>query len=309
MPAIWRAASRASLLSTVLATLIACEPTGESTSRGDTTLPPTVGAVESLPPGVPPQRWDTSAGNVLLIRDDSVTRAVFPLVAQLDSTVVLDEALVRGLAAEAMSAQGSAGSLRVSGFASVDEECAVWPAVVLAADSSREWTIAFQRGASTPVSLQPIESLASADSARLAAQLARLAGSLPNDTARAFSGLPFVVRSAHRFVPESGVEAVAAEIVRRVNVEANPREENLLLIAERDAGTNGSWRVVYSERASGDELRVERATPLAAVRLGASATPTLVLERAGADWIAYVLVQRRRDGLWRTTWESAQSGC
>jgi hypothetical protein len=105
------------------------------------------------------------------------------------------------------------------------------------------------------------------------------------------------------------VEAVAAEIVRRVNVEANPREENLLLIAERDAGTNAPWQVVYSERASGDELHVERATPLAAVQLGVSATPTLVLERAGADWIAYVLVQRQADGTWRQTWESAQSGC
>ena len=309
MPDAWRAVRRASLLSIALATLTACERADQSTSRGDTTLPRTVGAVESLPPGAQTQRWDSSAGTVLLIRDDSVTRVVFPTITQLDSTVVLDETPVRDFAAEAMAMHGAAGSVRVRGFANVDEDCAVWPAVVLAADSSREWTIAFARGVSTPIPLQSIESLVSADSARLAAQLARLAGSLPNDSARAFQGLPFVVRSAYRFSPETGVETVVAEIVRRVNVEANPREENLLLIAERDGGTAGAWRVAYSERASGDELHVERATPLAVVRLGVSATPTLVLERAGADWIAYALVQRQRDGVWRKSWESAHSGC
>jgi hypothetical protein len=156
--------------------------------------------------------------------------------------------------------------------------------------------------------LRPIESLASPDSARLAAQLTRLAASLPNDTARAFRGLPFVIRAAHGFTPGEGLESVVAEIVRRVNVEANPREETLLLITER-IGTSGEWRVAYSERASGSEIHVERATPLAAVRLGAGALPTLVLERAGADWIAYALVQRERDGRWRESWESAYSGC
>ena len=169
-------------------------------------------------------------------------------------------------------------------------------------------TVAFQRGVSTPLTLRPIESLSSSDSARLAVQLTRLAAVLPNDTARVFRGLPFVIRAAHAFTPEQGVESVVAEIVRRVNVEANPREETLLLIAERD-GTSEEWRVAYSERASGDEIRVERATPLAAVKLGAAALPTLVLERAGADWIAYALVQRQRDGRWRESWESAYSGC
>ncbi|MGQ0712626.1 MAG: hypothetical protein ACT4PJ_02720 [Gemmatimonadaceae bacterium] len=308
MPARRRATWRATFLSIALAALSACEPAGRS-PRGDTTLAPSVGAVESLPPGAASRRWDASAGNVLLIHDDSVARAVFPRVAELDSTALLNEALVRGMTAEAMSARGSAGSVRVRGFAVGDEECAVWPAVALAADSSGEWTVAFQRGAATPIDLEPIEALASPDSARLAARLARLAGSLPNDTARVFYGLPFVVRSAHRFTAAQGTEVVVAEITRRVNVEANPREENLLLIAERQGGASASWRVTYVERASGDELAVERAIPLAAVRLGASATPTLVLERAGGDWVAYALVQREPDGAWRESWESAHSGC
>lgn len=304
----WRSARCPVLAAGALTVLAACERANQPSSRADTTLPPTVGAVESLPVAQVVRRWDTSAGPVLLVRDDSLTRAIYPTVRQLDSTAVLDEALVRGFIADAAAADGFAGSLRIRGFAPVDEECAVWPALVLSADSARDWTVAFQHGVSTPITLRPIESFSSPDSARLAAQLTRLAASLPNDTARAFRGLPFVIRAAHNFAPDAGVEAVVAEIVRRVNVEANPREETLLLIAERDGGS-GEWRVAYSERASGDEIHVERATPLAAVRLGSPALPTLVLERAGADWIAYALIQRQRDGRWRESWESAYSGC
>ena len=304
----WRFLRRTLLVSSTLSMLAACERANQPASRTDTTLPQPVGAVESLSAGEPIRRWESSAGTVLLVRDDSLTRAVYPTVRQLDSTAVLDESVVRGFVGEAVAADGAAGQLRIRGFSPLDEECAVWPAVVLAQEAPRDWTVAFQRGASTPISLRPIESLASADSARLAAQLTRLAASLPNDTARAFRGLPFVIRTAHTFTFGGDAEAVVAEIVRRVNVEANPREETLLLIAERDS-PSGEWHVAYSERASGDELRVERATPLAAVKLGASAVPTLVLERAGADWIAYALVQRHAPGQWRETWESAYSGC
>jgi hypothetical protein len=291
-----------------LATLVACERTNDRRPRSDTTLAPAVSAVESLPPTDIPAHWESSAGTVMLVRDDSVARAVFPTIRQLDSNAVLDEAIVRGFAADAVAPAGAAGSFRIRGFSPVEEECAVWPAVILSADSTRDWTVAFQRGASTAIVLHSMEALASADSARLAAQLTRLAALLPNDTSPAFNGIPFVIRAAHRFAPVDGAEAVVAEVARRVNVEANPREETLLLIAERES-PSAQWRVAYSERASGDEVRVERAIPLAAVKLGENRTPTVVLERAGADWITYALVQRSPDGQWRKSWESAYSGC
>jgi hypothetical protein len=285
-----------------------CERANNAVSRNDTTLPPTRSDVESLRADGPASLWDSSAGTALLVRDDSLTRAIYPMLTQLDSTAVLDEALVRGFTADAVAPDGPAGALRIRGFAANDEECAVWPVVSLSMDSARAWTVAFQRGVATVIELRPIESLASADSARLAADLTRLAAVLPNDTARALRGLPFVIRAANAFTPSAGIDAVVAEVARRVNVEANPREETLLLIAERASGSR-EWQVVYSERASGSEAHVERATTLAAVRLGASVSPTLVVERTGPDWIAYALVQRQPDGRWRETWESAYSGC
>jgi hypothetical protein len=285
-----------------------CDRVGDARRQADTTLPPSVGAVESLPPGETARRWESSDGTVLLIRDDSLTRAIYPTLTQLDSTAVLDEDLIRDFTADAVAVEGAAGSLRIRGFEPIEEECAVWPAVALSADSARNWTVAFQRGVASPIVLRPIESLPSADSSRLAAQLTRLAAVLPNDTSRAFRGLPFVIRAAHRFIPVSNVESVVAEVVRRVNVEANPREETLLVIAEREAAA-GEWRVVYSERASGDELHVQRATPLAAVTLGPRRAPTVVIERTGADWVTYAFLQRLADGTWRQGWESAHSGC
>lgn len=308
MPNISPSAYRPLLLWCTVIALATCERVKTSAERADTTLPPAVSAVESLSTGEVVRRWEGSAGTVLLVHDDSLVRVIYPTVLQLDSTAVLDEGLVRGFVAEAVAPEGGAGAVRIRGFAPIDEECAVWPAVALSADSTRPWTVAFQRGVATPIVLRPIESLSSADSARLAVQLTRLAASLPNDTSRVFRGLPFVIRAAQGFAPEGTVESVVAEIVRRVNVEANPREETLLLIAERESPVL-EWRVAYSERASGDELHVERAMPLAAVKLGSPTRPTLVIERTGADWVSYAFVERQRDGTWRQIWESAYSGC
>ena len=292
----------------LLVLAVSCERANNPVSRSDTTLSPPTGDVESLRADEPARLWDSTAGPALLIRDDSLTRAIYPLLTQLDSTAVLDEALVRGFTADAVAPGGPAGALRIRGFAAIDEECAVWPVVSLSMDSARAWTVAFQRGVATPIELRPIESFTSSDSARLAADLTRLAAVLPDDTARAFRGLPFVIRAAHAFTPVEEIEAAVAEVARRVNVEANPREETLLLIAERASGSR-AWQVVYSERSSGSEAHVERATPLAAVKLGTAASPTLVVERTGADWIAYALVQRQPDGRWRESWKSAYSGC
>jgi hypothetical protein len=266
-------------------------------------------AVESLPVAEPPRQWDRLAGAILLVRDDTLTRAIFPDVTALDSSTVFDETIVRGFQGDALAPRGLVGALRVRDFATVDEECVMWPVVRLSAAPDGEWTVAVERGASTPLPLRPIESLSRGDSARLAAQLTRLAATLPNDTARAFHGLPFVIRAAHRFDASPGVEAAVAEILRRVNVEANPREETLLLIAERDTSAGGEWRAVYAERAAGEESVVAHAIPLAAFTPRSTNAPALLVERAGAEGTTYALVQRQRDGQWRDRWRSAQSGC
>ena len=101
---------------------------------------------------------------------------------------------------------------------------------------------------------------------------------------------------------------MAAHIVRKLTIEANPVEEHILLVAERDS-TGGALRPVYSERASGSEESVETTDVMAAVALGANRTPTLVLERTGETARAFSLLERTDAGRWRVRWTSVYTGC
>lgn len=190
--------------------------------------------------------------------------------------------------------------------------CTGWPQARVLADAEPlgPWTVAFAEGVARPIPLDSITGLASADSAQLAAQIARLASLLPEDTTSVFRGLPFVVRSARRFTPVAGVQAVAADVVRRVSSEAAPRAEHLLIVAERpaDAPTR-RFAPVYVERVSGQEETLEIVDILAAVTLGADRRPTLVVGRDYGDGTAFSLLERVNGERWRLRWSSAYAGC
>lgn len=185
--------------------------------------------------------------------------------------------------------------------------CRPWPVASLG-DAAQGWTVGFVVGRATPLALDSIETLAPADSARLAAELARLASIAPADTAPGFRGLPYVVRTARRFAPAPGVQAVAAEIVRQVNVEAMPRQERLFIIAEHDSVPGWRWQVAYAERVSGPEENLEATEVLAAVLLGAERRPVLVLGRDDGTSTAYALLERAGTRRWRLRWSSRYAG-
>jgi hypothetical protein len=176
--------------------------------------------------------------------------------------------------------------------------------------ASGGWTVALPAGHAVPIPLDSIERLARPDSSRLAAEVARLASSIPGDTARAFRGLPYYVHTVRRFQPVPGVDAFVADVARRINQEADPREEELLIVAERDSGrANSPWHAAYVERASGHEGSVETHDVLAALAIGPSRRPTLVLARYVSSGVAYALLERTGPGQWRLRWLSAVSGC
>ena len=152
-----------------------------------------------------------------------------------------------------------------------------------------------------------IGTFARADSARLAADLARLANGLPNDTSAALHGVPFVVRAAWRFAPVPGTTAVAAIITRQLNMEASPIEERLLVVAERDSTSTGPYTAAWSDRSSAREEAVAISDVLAAVQLGE--TPALVLSREEGETTSYWLLERRGPGDWKVRWRSARAGC
>jgi hypothetical protein len=261
---------------------------------------------------------------MLLVASDipGVAEVVFPEVTDStfgDSTL-MDLAPVRGARVSLYSRHGEVGRAIVAGedttttsTDSTGEACDDWPAVRLRNEggaTAGAWTVGLVTGRAQAIPLDSIERLARADSARLAGEVTRLAAAHPGDTARAFRGLPYYVHTVRRFRPAPGIEALVADLSRRINQEADPREEQLLLVAERDSGRADSpWRAAYVERASGHEGSVETHDVLAAIAVGAARRPMLVLARYVSDGVAYAMLERTGTAQWRVRWVSAASGC
>lgn len=333
-------------LSALLA-LSACERAREA-APADTAEPISLPADTALPP-LPQTTWDLSAGPALLVRGSEPGQALVVLPEYADSTLPdtlrLDAAAVRGAVVDIFSRGGVVGQARVTdvrGTTWTGDDCIEWPQATMrpltvsrvasgalgaltppparseegtpvTPDTSSwpAWTVAFVGGRVQAIALDSIETLVRADSARLAAEATRLASLLPNDTATAFRGIPFAVRTAYRFSAADGAEVLVADVLRKVNLEANPLEEHILLIAERDPRARaeaGRYRSVYSERASGTEEGIETSEVLAAVRLGGT-RGALVLSRQGYESSAYSLLERTAPGQWRVRWTSVHTGC
>jgi hypothetical protein len=149
--------------------------------------------------------------------------------------------------------------------------------------------------------MDSIEALPSADSARLAAELARLASALPSRSNSRFSGLPFAVLGAHRFVM-NGRQFLVGHLVRRLNQEAAPLEERTLVIAER-ATPSEPYTLTHSARSEGSEETAEHFETLAAV--AGREFPLVLLARDQLSRTTYQLLERSGDGVWHARWSRA----
>lgn len=303
----------------MLALLAACERASRTPADSAAPTPPPM--VDSSALGSANPGWNADAGAVLLVATDvpGVAEVIFPEVTDstLGDSALADLAPVRGARVELFSRQGEVGRALVVGEdttaeadSAEEESCEAWPLVRLRPEraGSGSWTAGLVAARARALPLDSIEALSRSDSARLAGEVARLVSALPDDTARAFRGLPYFVRTVRRFRPAPGVEALVADVSRRINQEANPREEQILLVAERDSG-GGRWTVGFSDRASGHEGTVETHDVLAAVAIGEARRPTVILGRYVGDGISYSLLERVGPRQWRIRWTSATSGC
>lgn len=308
-------------LALALGALAACEraPDVGREVSADSTAAPVAGDSAVAPRvGI---GWIPDAGPVLLIATSpSLAAIVSP--AQTDSSLAAGEhvsprnlvgkAAVRVFGPGAHSWRATLASAPASIVAdSAAEECVSWPLVRVVRDAPADdppWTVGLIGSDVKPIALDSLRGGPGADSARVAAVVARLASQLPQDTAQGFSGLPFSVHRVQRFVAMPGVEAMVAEVIRRINQEANPREEHILFVAERQSD-GGEWNVGYSERSSGPEEAIVVSDVLAAFTLGASQRPILVVARDHGDGVTYSLLARDDARSWRVIWNSAYAGC
>jgi hypothetical protein len=297
--------------------LVSCERTPPARSNDTaTTAPSPPRSRDSTATRFSP--WDSSAGPALLVAGASPSQGntVLPAFsADTDlSNVDLDASSLRGQRFDLLSNGSIVQTVIVGPKTSVEvpEDCSAWPTVKLSVpgDSAiHPWTVGLSAGHARPVAFDSISVLSPSDSARLTINLARVASGVPGDTVTELRGLPYQVRRAYRFTITAGVEGVVSEIVRTLNQEANPKQEHLLLVVEKDSLTSNQFVLAYSERTVGAEDVVESTELLAIVRIRQSAEPVLLIARYLGDGVVYALIERMGPRRWRLRWTSPYTGC
>jgi len=314
----WRARRPAALLLTLFSAAFAACDRARSVSTGDSTVTTTPGAPDTdLEVAIANSGWDPSAGAVLVLPTvDGGMIAGSLLRPEATELTVADTAgigmVIGDRRVELFARGGKVGSalLSVEAAPRTEAGCTAWPVARLAPEGgsvSAPWTAAFMAGRVTAIPLDSIEGLAVRDSARLAADITRLASGLPDDTSSTFRTLPYVVLRAWRTASaDSGF--VVATLVRRVNQEDAPKEERLVVVINTGASDIKTWTVAWHERASGHEEELVVAEPLLAFRTARSSDLHLLFGRD--DGVALgAAVLTRQAGSWRVLWESAVAGC
>src|SRR4051812_34544410 len=226
--------------------------------------------------------WNAAAGPVLLVAGASPDEAIVFFGASDGSTAAVDTGAVDQATATLFGRDSSRFTATLELPAGNDNaECRIWPLRNLHATSGTgTWSVGFLSSTVRAIPLDSVDALPARDSMALAAEASRLASAVTANTSPSFQGLRFTALDVRRFEVAPGVQALAAHLIRRVNQEADPQEEQTLLIAERDSGAAPDrYQLAYAERSFGKEEQVSTSELIAAVRLGTNGTPTLVVAR------------------------------
>jgi hypothetical protein len=300
---------RARLVVALSAALIACRD--EQPAKMDSiAIDPPVPPAAVVPP--PNTGWDEEAAGpaLLLSVADNSAAALVVIPSLTDSTIDPSAFNVDPLVdanVELFSRRGLSGSTVLLADSTRLEGCLSWPQVRLADIAPEPWRIGFVKGTVAPLPLDSLETMKSADSVLVTAELARMSSAVVEGDDPVFQGLPFTVRKAYRFTVGQTM-VLAGDIVRKINEEANPREEHLLLVAERPS-TGGSYVPVYQNRVAGKEDEVRTTEILGAVRFVKTKRPALVIALDYEDGGRVALLQRMSDREWQITWRSAYTDC
>lgn len=303
--------SSACLLCVVLATALGCERRPPA-SRADTVMPPPENRPVSAQSNESASGWPEEAGVALLVQGETRDEAIvlFPAAADSGAAAYLDTLGYRGAEVTLLGRGGARLSAQLGAPpARGDAACVVWPLRgVRGGGADTTWAIGFSSGRMTALALDSVEVLSTRDSLALVAEASRLASSVTVPTPPFFQGLRFSAHDIRRFEASPGVEAIVAHLMRKVNQEANPQEEQTLLVAERDSGvTTGPYHLVYAERTHGLEETTVTPEVIAGVRI--AGRPTLVVARDGDEGVAYAMLERSGPGRWRIRWTSGRTRC
>jgi hypothetical protein len=255
--------------------------------------------------------WRPAAGRMLLVptAQSDLALAVFPeYTADSSLTTARFEHGPGSSEYELYGADGSSVSSRLTNFTPPPPGCESWPSVRLdPPPASAVWSIGLQSGRAQAIPFTALARMTGRDSSRAVIELARLASQAPGDTIAALRGLPYVTRSAYMArLPDSQL-VVFAELVRRLNVEANPVEERIVIIGERTA-SDVPYDLAFSERHTGDEESVPTTDLIGLVQLGDGRLEAFAA-RDFSEAGSFLMIERSAPGRWSLRWQSAYSGC
>lgn len=258
--------------------------------------------------------WDTEAGFVMIVSKGDGDSVAIVLPQATDSTLAPDDDSAAPTMDIVVDLFGRGGKIAsgaiVSPLPSVVRvgECRFWPSGRVK-NPRPGWRVGFGTGLVTAISLDSIDAMSSADSTALATSITQNAATIPAASSDpTFRGLPFRVRSAYTFRTDS-IEGWIADVVRSVNEEANPRLEQLFLIAERPARSAVNHKLAYYSRIAGSEDAAEVTELLAVVLIGPTKRPAAVVNVEYDEGGNLGLLERTAVGQWRFRWRSAYTGC
>lgn len=259
--------------------------------------------------------WDTTeAGPIMLLPDpESLVTAAVVLPGLTDSSLAAVPAFsldqLSNMTVDLFGPAGPAGAaaLVVSSQKLNSEGCLSWPTGTLSPPPRRPWRFGLRKGIATAFSLDSLEGMTPADSSQVTVEIARIASVVAEGSDPAFRGLPFSVRRAYRFSLGSN-SVLIGDVVRRINEEANPREEHLLLIAERSMVGDGKYVAAFESRVAGSEEVVRTNDILGAVRF-VRGNPAIIVTFEYEDGGKVALLERTGEKRWRITWRSAYTEC
>ena len=260
----------------------------DSTPKGDTTTGTRASAATD-----PDSGWAPELGQMLIVPGDSENAAVvlFPHAPSPH--------LVSSLPLALFNTGGDSVAARVAMTPADAQQCGDAPIVHMRDVVRVPWAVGLLRKSATVVRLDSIESMATADSVRLAAELSRLASAIKIDADSRFVGLPFAVFTARRFEVDAKM-IVLAHMVRRVNQEATPLEEHTLVVAQRAAASE-ALTLVFSQRSEGKEETAEHFEILSVVKAGAAVFALVARDQEAQT--EYEILERAADGSWRERWQ------
>jgi hypothetical protein len=130
---------------------------------------------------------------------------------------------------------------------------------------------------------------------------------LPDDTSAAFRGRPFTVRQAHQFAVTPDTILTMYEVVRLVAQEANPLQEQLLILTEGGPGREPAG--VFHAREVGGEERMGSIELLGVLRVRSSGRLALLVRRERESGFVLEWIERSPRGVWTVRWRSATDSC